>query len=220
MKIAYSIKEDEWFVRMNNLRGLLALVVLFSHLWGYTGIALLVPFNKAVTIAVAIFFFLSGYGMMRSYRRKEHYLKEIFRVKIPYLCFMAILTWMISSVLEVVLLATGFRVGVYLPVSLKSFLINTNWYVYELIGFYVLFAFAMRFIKEKHQSKVILLASVVAFAALYAVGAVEAYYNSVIGFYIGILCGKYDYVRLVKRYKHGWLWGGPCLRGLLQLCFL
>ena len=72
MHVEYNMDEKELFIRMNNLRGYFAIVVLLSHIWGYTGMSILVPFNKMVTIAVAMFFFLSGYGMIRSYSRKEN----------------------------------------------------------------------------------------------------------------------------------------------------
>lgn len=162
MRLEYSTEEKELFIRMNNLRGYLAIVVLLSHIWGYTGMFVLVPFNKVVTIAVAVFFFLSGYGMMRSFQRKEHYLKEIFAVKIPYLCFMAILAYLLSAVLEMVLTPIGIGNPEFLPFGIKSFFVTTNWYVYELLGFYLVFSFAVKFVKEKYQMLVIFAVSIVA----------------------------------------------------------
>lgn len=190
MKIETIHEEKEILVRMNQLRGMLAGAVLFSHIWGYTGLIFLVPFNKIVTIAVAFFFFLSGYGMTYSFHRKENYLKEIFRVKIPFLLWMALLAYIFSCLLEKMILLYGESSHTFLPFGIPKFLISTNWYVYELIGFYLMFYFSMRYIQKKYQLLVIGVVSVIAFIFLYYSGLVEAYYNSIIGFWFGMLVAE------------------------------
>lgn len=211
MKIESTNVENEILLRMNQLRGILAFVVLFSHIWGYTGLIFLVPFNKIVTIAVAFFFFLSGYGMMHSFKCKEHYLKEIFQIKIPFLLWMAVLAYIFSAFLEKILLSYGVSTNTFLPLGIKQFLISTNWYVYELIGFYFIFYISMRLIKEKYQLLVIGTVSVIAFILLYYSGLVEAYYNSIIGFWFGMFCGKHGCIQLMERYKNGYLLSGMIL---------
>lgn len=207
MRIEYNTEEKELFIRMNNLRGYLALVVLLSHIWGYTGMLLLVPFNKGVTIAVTVFFFLSGYGMTRSYKRNEQYIKKLFAIKVPYLCFMAVLAYILSAMLEWGLTPLGIENPEYLPFGIQSFFSSTNWYVYELLGFYIIFAIVVKFVKERYQMPMIFTVSVVAFVILYNLGVVEAYYNSIIGFWLGMLCGRNDYIHTMNRHKHGYMYG-------------
>lgn len=211
MLIKKTTEEKEILFRMNQLRGILAFVVLFSHIWGYTGLVFLVPFNKIVTIAVGFFFFLSGYGMIQSFKEKEHYLKNIFKVKIPFLLWMALLAYIFGAILEKILLSNGVMTNTFLPFGIKQFFISTNWYVYELIGFYLVFSLSMRFIKEKYQLSLIVIISIAAFIALYYSGVVEAYYNSIIGFWFGMFCGRHGCVQLMERHKKGYLFGGCIL---------
>ena len=208
MKMEEINDEKEILFRMNQLRGVLSFVVMLSHIWGYTGLVFLVPFNKIVTIAVSFFFFLSGYGMVNSFKEKEYYLRKIFRVKIPFLLWMALIAYIFGAILERILLPYGVRINAFLPLSISKFLISTNWYVYELIGFYIVFFLIMRLIKEKYQLKVLAIISVMAFILLYYSGVVEAYYNSIIGFWFGMLCGRHRCVELMDRYKKGYLLGG------------
>lgn len=203
MKAVYSTEEHELFLRLNNLRGMLAFVVLFSHIWGYTGISFLVPFNKIVTIAVAFFFFLSGYGMMCSYSRKSDYIKEIVLVKIPYLLWMALAAYVFSAVFEILFGNTAY----YLPFGLRQFFVSTNWYVWELTGFYFLFIICRKFVKERYQIVFACFISVLAFAALYYSGLVEAYYNSIIGFCLGMAYGSRKCREAIVKQKKGWMLG-------------
>ena len=202
MKIIKTNDEKEILHRMNQLRGLLAIVVLMSHLWGYTGMVLLVPFNKIVTMAVGMFFWLSGYGMMISASIKEGYLGYIYKVKIPYLLWMAVLAYLVSACMEEGLTLCGIHKSTVLPFGFKAFFESTNWYVWELIGFYIIFSLSMRFFK-RHYLMFIGIVSVIAFILLYYSGLVEAYYNSIIGFWFGVFCGKESCITLIQRYKSG-----------------
>ena len=205
MKISYSSEERELFLRLNNLRGILALVVLFSHIWGYTGIRILVPFNKIVTIAVAFFFFLSGYGMMRSSARKPGYGKEILMVKIPYLLWMAAAAYIFSFLFETVLSFGKGNTLIFSPFSMKQFFVSTNWYVWELIGFYLVFRICKKILREKYQVTAVFMISAAAFIILYYSGVVEAYYNSIIGFGLGMLYGSGECWKITEKYTKGWI---------------
>lgn len=222
MKIEDSNLEKKLFIRLNNLRGICALVVLFSHIWGYTGFVLFVPFNKIVTIAVAMFFFLSGYGMMRSYDKKKYYLSTIFREKIPFLLYMSISAYFVAAFIEHLIqnLAEGIYINHYTPFSVMKFCTSTNWYVYELIGFYLIFAFVKHFLPEKRQVFYGGVLSFIAFIILYYSGLVQSYYNSIVGFWFGMFCYKQSYLEWTKRYKKGWIAAIICLCGAFISMFI
>lgn len=206
MKLEQTNEEKDILMRMNQLRGVLALVVMLSHIWGYTGLVFLVPFNKVVTIAVGFFFFLSGYGMIKSFYIKEKYLRNIICVKIPFLLWMSVFAYVFSVVLELILLSSQ-KERIFLPISIKQYFMTTNWYVYELLGFYLIFIFVMKFVSEKYQLIVVAGISVIAFVILYNSELVEAYYNSIIGFWIGMFCGRYGCIHIMKKYKAGYIVG-------------
>ena len=151
--------------------------------------AILLPFEKIVTIVVAMFFFLSGWGMVRSVDKKEHYVREILAVKIPFLLWMAIFVYVFSAILEKVLLEKSME-GPFLPFGILSFIRSTNWYVWELIFFYLLFSICVCFIKREHWLLVVGTVSVVGFVALFWTDVVAAYYNSISGFVFGMYLGN------------------------------
>ena len=191
MKIAECQSEKEMLGRLNNLRGVMALVVCLSHMWAYTGYVYLVPFNKAVTIAVSFFFFVSGYSMLHSYNKDNDYLRKIFRIKVPFLLYMTIFSYLFAVLLEFLLYRENIQW--YGPVSIVNFLEMTNWYVWELLVFYALFYLGLRFISKKKTLIMLLIVTMVAFVILFYSNVVEAYYNSIIGFWLGMFFEESHY---------------------------
>ena len=62
--------------------------------------------------------------------------------------------------------------------------------------------------------------SIAAFVILYKADVVEAYYNSIIGFWFGMLCGKYQATEIVDQHKKGWLLGSLILVGAFGGMFI
>lgn len=204
MRIEKSYDENELFLRLNNLRGLCALIVMFSHIWWFSGcvIKIFIPFNKIVTIAVAVFFFLSGYGMMRSFTLKKGYLRTIWK-KLLLLLYKAIMAYVIASIMEYIILlgndVNNFRY--YTPLHVFCFLQTTNWYVYELAGFYLAFIVIMYIMGEKWGLAGMGIVSVIAFISLYYLGIIAGAYSSILGYVFGMFCYKYSYLRWTKHFN-------------------
>ncbi len=220
MQIEHSLEEKEIFLRSNRFRGLLAIVVMLSHIWGYTGLIFLVPFNKVVTIAVFIFFLLSGYGMMRSAQKKDRYTRGIFLQKIPFLLFMALTSYLISLAMQFFTHVTNDYGLDLIPVGIKGFFLSTNWYVYELIGFYLLFAISGLLKKPVYRVVFVFICSIIGFVVLFNSGLVEAYYNSIFGFSAGMLLGICDYTKILEEKKHGYIIGIIILLVAFALMFV
>ena len=183
--------EQEVWSRLNAFRGPLAICIMLSHIWGNNGLVLLVPFNKVVTVCVAVFLFLSGYGMTRSLEKKrESYWKEILGIKIPYLLFMAVVVYLFSCALQAATGAAVVEADSYLPLSAGRFLATTNWYIWELTGFYLAFAAVSGIRNAAIRNGIVLGGSVIAFLLLYRTGVVEGYYNSIFGFSFGMLAAS------------------------------
>ena len=70
---------------MKSVRGLAAIGVILHHIsqeWTFQESGVLTPFVNAGAYFVAIFFFCSGYGLIRSFESKKDYLKGFIRKRI------------------------------------------------------------------------------------------------------------------------------------------
>lgn len=146
------------------LRGILAMVVLVHHLYEYAGFleGTLVGLLLQVIgyLCVALFFFLSGYGLMFSVKSKgQDYIRSLPRKRIlPLWCFYLFLIalYVAMNFIRVKLMGEPFRAGTPLfdPTTgavqwwllLKSFLfgfgktvVGNGWYFQVILIFYLAF---------------------------------------------------------------------------------
>jgi peptidoglycan/LPS O-acetylase OafA/YrhL len=107
-----------------------------------------------------------------------------------------------------------------IPVGIKGFFLSTNWYVYELIGFYLLFAVSDLLKKPLYRVVFVFICSIIGFVVLFNSGLVEAYYNSIFGFSAGMLLGLCDYTKILEEKKHGYILGIVILLVAFGLMFV
>ena len=152
---------DENYIRKDSctaLRGLFALIIMIGHIRQQTGSGYLMRiFDCTGHLAAAFFFFLSGYGLLKSIEKDDGYIKSFPKKKlqtiiIPYIT-VCIVYW----------IASYFPWGEKLtPVEFLNSFINGNpvaahsWYVIELIILY--FAFYILAIIFKKNKKIIAVA--------------------------------------------------------------
>lgn len=117
----------------NVLRGVAILIIMIGHISGTMGT---VAFSPLGGTGVALFLFISGYGLSESWKKsgtKSYWAKKIKRVFIPYFVVISILAMYKSNV------------------SLQSYLLDifgiktSYWYIGYLVKWYVLFWLASRF---------------------------------------------------------------------------
>ena len=138
-------------------RGLFAIVIILHHIAMRTETGVIFPlFVHMGSFAVAFFFFLSGYGLQKSYiiksetYRKDFLLKRIPTVLIPYIIVTAIYwLWSISlghfySIKDII---HSFIVGE--PIAIYS------WFIVNILCFYIVFWLLMHICK-KHYLMMIL----------------------------------------------------------------
>lgn len=125
-----------------SLRGIAAITVLLHHLTPLTkdGVLLRFFFSEAGSLAVALFFFLSGYGLQKQYlKNREFYRKSFLRRRIPTviipLTLFTVLYWLVYFALgrtyTINDLLYGIRVGI--PFVAHS------WYLITILLFYLFF---------------------------------------------------------------------------------
>lgn len=156
-------------------------------------------------IAVATFFFYSGYGLMSSYLKKENYLKSFFskrimKVLIPYIIAIIItyLTYLLTKYkLTPMEIFNSFFDGD--PV------VRFSWYVLVILYFYVIFYITAKLFKEKYKINIAILIGTI-FYCLFATNYLSLnnwWINSCFSFFIGVFWASYKdkYVMRIKNNK-------------------
>lgn len=139
-------------------RGVAAIVVFLSHAAYFvndkTEVVLFKSFAVVGYLSVSIFFFLSGYGVMKKYMKDENYEKTFVKkrmcsILVPYAIFL-VLYWAYRSLYGFVspkdVLST-YITG--LPI------VSNSWYVVVIFIFYLIFFLQIKLFKRKYRYFVI-----------------------------------------------------------------
>lgn len=176
--------ESAYFQSFNALRGLFALEIIVGHVIRYES-TLLYPIGKFMIISVAFFFFVSSWGLCRSFHTKNCYLQHFLLPKCGYLLALSLIAYLIRIL---VFWCTGrlhFNGNI-----IQDYLSCTNWYIWELLFFYLLFYLIYKYLKKYR----VLLFFVITFAAATAVffiGMPQGYYSSALAFPAGLFFYEY-----------------------------
>lgn len=171
------------------LRGAFALLVFTHHV--YQNLFLWEPFRLLADVGplfVGGFFFLSGYGLMVSLSRKEHYLKGF----LPHRLLAVYLPFAVVTLTQVPI-----RIQAGAPLSPAkvwgAFLFHpmldpNHWYVIAILLFYLLFFFSYRWL-PKAWGILPVLTGVIGYAVLFShlTRGQTWWYNAVFCFPAGLL---------------------------------
>lgn len=207
----------------DNLKGIFVCMVLISHLSARVGLfsnsLLGTMFSACGYLAVAGFFFVSGYGLYMGYREKEGYIHVFPKKKIlPFyvMCVSVIFIYFLRDLL------TG---GVAWLDLVKSFffggtVVDMGWYLQAQLVLYFAFYFAFRC--SKHGIR-----WVTVFTALYCGICIllkfsTTWYESVACFVFGLLCAKYrnDIVGFLESKKRTIISAGLLAAAFIVTLFL
>lgn len=169
-------------------KGLLALLIVFHHVSYYSDSFILKEFNYWGNIICGVFFFLSGYGLMKS-----KYLKG----DIYFCSFLPTHLWKLFSTLIFVMLlfltslALSNKLGKYLSLvdclHGRTFVPNT-WFVYAMTYLYIVFYMSFGKIKKRFTSYSILLGLTLLYILIVKQNGFGSYwYSSVLAFAVGVL---------------------------------
>ncbi len=158
-------------------RGLFALVIVFHHLSKTTDSGMIFPhFFSVGYLAVAAFFFFSGYGLQKSYIEKsERYkkgflLKRIPGVLLPYIVF-TIVYWGANLINGTVYTLADIFKGLINGHPIVSY----SWYIICILLFYLFFWLFMM-ICNKHYNRIILYGCI--WCVLWALFCIKMNYDS------------------------------------------
>lgn len=191
------------------LQGFCAICIIFHHLSQKTcapwikptyivhGLDFFVPIGY---LFVAIFFFCSGYGLVKSYKSKENYLDGFLGKHIPPLVialafsafiFITARAWMKAG------FPSFFTIG-------EPDQFNPNaWFPITLIVFYIGFYFAFKYSKSTLKA-ILITCGIVVLYSLYCDFMLFGtwWYNSVSGFVLGLFVALYEKPLVEKAKKH------------------
>ena len=184
---------SELLKRLNLLRGLFAIEILIGHVGNQAPQSILYPFAKFMIIAVGFFFFISGYGIESNFLRKDKYLQRFLLRKEKGLLGMTIEAFLFGFIVDI---ATKLALG-YTASNLEGVLYNffgeTNWYLYELGAFYVIFYLIARFISKRSWRAYIWISIVLLVGILiFYLGVLPAWYRSIFCFPLGCIFADYE----------------------------
>lgn len=125
--------------RMNYLRGLFAIMIVLGHCSMQFEHELfpLMLIHKFNMVSVCFFFIVSGWSLTYNFYNKDNYLKGFIVNKPLRLFIFAFLCEIVARILNCVIFQKAIKIDVGL-------LTNYNWYVYEIIVFYVMFYIAYK----------------------------------------------------------------------------
>lgn len=154
--LAYKREDFDNFLSVettNCLRGILAVIIVVVHLTMRTNILTFSPIRVVVGslgyLAVAVFFFLSGYGLTISAQKKgDGYLESFLRKRIlPYYLNYLILV-IIYALLQFVVLGQELQpIDILTSLFWGGTIVGFGWYLQALLLFYIVYFLVFRFIK-------------------------------------------------------------------------
>lgn len=197
-----SLSRDECYRRLNGMRGIMALEIVIGHVVRYET-SYLIPFGKFMLIGVGFFFFVSGWGLCKSFHEKPGYLDTFLRTRFGYLAGTALIALAVISVVDILSpVKTGYSsYSLELKAIVQNIFVRTNWYIRELLLLYLVFYLIYKYMR-KYQLAVLIGLTVVIAYGLYALGYVRCWYASILSFPLGFLFYE-NYFKIVQFFKSG-----------------
>lgn len=171
------------------LRGIFAVIIAAHHFSAeFTEPCLLGAFTHVGYLFVALFFFLSGYGLAFGYNRSENYLslksflpKRFFNTVLPYwICLL------FTAILRAVLLSQASASEFLLSFIFVRSIVKYSWYVYIILIMYAAFMIFFR-IKNRKISMLLMFVFTAAIMSVFIVKGDSIPARSTLSFYIGML---------------------------------
>ena len=186
-----------------SLRGIFALTVMYHHLAQVTTRgALFGGFSHIGYFCVGVFFFLSGFGLEKSYIRSKNYKNKFLRkritpVLIPYIATMAIYCILLFS-----LFPTD-DAGKLFSDAIEA---GNSWYIIAIISFYIAFWLLMLICKDNYSA--MLTGAFVWFVAYYSLCKIMNlspwWYNATVLLIVGMAWALYEekILRFIKKHYY------------------
>lgn len=172
------------------LKAILAILIVTGHLFFYVNNrTVLYPFSVFLTPAVSLFFFISGYGLIKSYLVKgELYLKgfilkRVWGVLCPFLIALIFYFMVLNQPADYWRMIPHLIEPLYLPFS---------WYVFAIIYLYISYYMVFKYIPGAYRLYVLLLMTIIYIVVTKGRGYAWYWYMSVLAFPAGTFYAIYE----------------------------
>ena len=139
-------------------------------------------------LCVAIFFFMSGYGLELSRNSKAHYMRDFLQKRVLGLM---IQYWIILMVIALVVLIMQFDLNLLYSNISNAFLRNPWWYISEIVVFYVIYYLSMMIGSKILRYAWIIIADSIMMLMMTDYFGMDVYLKSGLCFIFGILWYEY-----------------------------
>ncbi|MDR2866964.1 MAG: acyltransferase family protein [Methanomassiliicoccaceae archaeon] len=197
------IRFDDDTLSLRNTRSLrfamAVLIVVYHSSYAFESYAI----SRVGYIFVALFFFLSGYGLHEGVKNKKGYLRTFLPKRYPSL----LIPYFICGIISVLITAVAFVQYSNLPAMLIRvfefpFVYPVTWYVAELVVFYALFFVTFVFLRGRTAVAVLSILATIAAWILAAHYDRIVFSLSFVGFILGLVwsCHSEKIVSVLKRF--------------------
>lgn len=187
------------------IKGLSILVVILHHIslrMQHPGSMLI--YTKFGYLAVSMFLFFSGYGLMISKLKKQNYFKGFFSKRLSKVYIPFIIINMITLIALVAIYNANFNIKqIIFNILGLSLIDSTQWFVITIMVFYVFFYLSFRFLSLKVAPHVLLaLTGIYFFSLLLFAFRFQWIYNTAFCFPIGVYTAlHYDsFMNFIKKH--------------------
>lgn len=191
-KISYFSKEC-----FDCLKGYFALFVLMHHTYQFTGIfsdtKLAIIFSNLGYWSVAVFIFISGFGLYESYKKKgDSYLKDFpFKRILSFYFIYCIFAF--SYIIYDLCMGVKHEIKDYIKTfTYGSTIISFGWYLQLCLLIYIVFYLVFKFVKISKLRSLFIALFIVAYFAFYYINQQPVnLYTPLFFFAFGIICSRY-----------------------------
>lgn len=185
-------------------KGFLTIIILFHHISQKVNHNLLFyKFSYVGYLAVAVFFFISGYGTHKSYLKNDNYRKKFLQNKLINILYPYIIVTIIYVIYNKAHCNCYFVDNVFKYIINPNPIVSNSWYIIALLEFNLMYYISMNIFRNK---KNLIIFPMIIFNILYIMyfknGPDIYWYNAVHLFNIGIIFAQYEkqIINFLKKY--------------------
>ncbi len=190
-------------------RGGLALLVLISHISYEIETGIIFPYLYMTGfLAVSVFFFISGYGIMTRYQNNPEYKKTFLQKRYPRLIVIYLIIYVLFFTVRHFILNDNVNLLDSIRLSMGNFpYVASSWYLFDILVLYFAFWVFMQFLKNRYTA---ISMYMLLFIFTYAVFLILTehgfwWFITMQNFAVGMLFSIYK-DRIIKLYdKHKWI---------------